>query len=41
MSYIPMSAVHRLENPGKILLELIAVRTGSYLGKDDIDPDRG
>jgi mannose-1-phosphate guanylyltransferase/mannose-6-phosphate isomerase len=28
--------VHRLENPGKILLELIEVQTGSYLGEDDI-----
>ena len=34
--YIPMGAVHRLENPGKILLELIEVQTGSYLGEDDI-----
>jgi mannose-1-phosphate guanylyltransferase len=28
--------VHRLENPGKIVLELIEVQTGSYLGEDDI-----
>ncbi|MEI8154734.1 MAG: hypothetical protein WCG92_24600, partial [Hyphomicrobiales bacterium] len=28
--------VHRLANPGKILLELIEVQTGSYLGEDDI-----
>jgi mannose-1-phosphate guanylyltransferase/mannose-6-phosphate isomerase len=34
--YIPLGAVHRLENPGKILLELIEVQTGSYLGEDDI-----
>lgn len=34
--YIPMGAVHRLENPGKITLELIEVQTGSYLGEDDI-----
>ena len=27
---------HRLENPGKIDLELIEVQTGSYLGEDDI-----
>ena len=42
--YIPMGAVHRLENPGKILLELIEVQTGSYFGEDDIirieDDDR-
>lgn len=34
--YIPRGEVHRLANPGKILLELIEVQTGSYLGEDDI-----
>lgn len=34
--YIPQGATHRLFNPGKILLELIEVQTGSYLGEDDI-----
>lgn len=34
--YIPQGEVHRLENPGKIVLELIEVQTGSYLGEDDI-----
>ncbi|MFC5070016.1 mannose-1-phosphate guanylyltransferase/mannose-6-phosphate isomerase [Flaviflagellibacter deserti] len=34
--YIPIGAVHRLENPGKIDIELIEVQTGSYLGEDDI-----
>ena len=34
--YMPIGAVHRLANPGKILLELIEVQTGSYLGEDDI-----
>jgi mannose-1-phosphate guanylyltransferase len=34
--YIPPGIVHRLHNPGKIPLELIEVRTGSYLGEDDI-----
>jgi mannose-1-phosphate guanylyltransferase / mannose-6-phosphate isomerase len=34
--YIPLGATHRLENPGKIQLELIEVQTGSYLGEDDI-----
>jgi mannose-1-phosphate guanylyltransferase/mannose-6-phosphate isomerase len=34
--YVPMGAIHRLENPGKILLELIEVQTGSYFGEDDI-----
>lgn len=35
-TYIPIGEVHRLENPGKIPLELIEVQTGSYLGEDDI-----
>jgi mannose-1-phosphate guanylyltransferase / mannose-6-phosphate isomerase len=35
-TYIPIGARHRLENPGKIDLELIEVQTGSYLGEDDI-----
>jgi mannose-1-phosphate guanylyltransferase / mannose-6-phosphate isomerase len=35
-TYIPNGAAHRLENPGKIDLELIEVQTGSYLGEDDI-----
>lgn len=34
--YIPVGAKHCLENPGKISLELIEVRSGSYLGEDDI-----
>jgi len=34
--YLPIGAVHRLANPGKIDLELIEVQTGSYLGEDDI-----
>jgi mannose-1-phosphate guanylyltransferase/mannose-1-phosphate guanylyltransferase/mannose-6-phosphate isomerase len=35
-TYIPLGAVHRLENPGPELLELIEVQSGSYLGEDDI-----
>jgi mannose-1-phosphate guanylyltransferase/mannose-1-phosphate guanylyltransferase/mannose-6-phosphate isomerase len=35
-TYIPLGNIHRLENPGKIPLELIEVQTGSYLGEDDI-----
>ena len=35
-TYIPLGAVHRLENPGATPLELIEVQTGSYLGEDDI-----
>ena len=34
--YLPLGAVHRLHNPGKIPLELIEVQVGSYLGEDDI-----
>ncbi len=34
--YVPAGSNHRLENPGKIDLELIEVQTGSYLGEDDI-----
>jgi mannose-1-phosphate guanylyltransferase/mannose-6-phosphate isomerase len=35
-TYIPLGVKHRLENPGKIGLELIEVQSGSYLGEDDI-----
>ena len=35
-AYVPIGAVHRLANPGKIALELIEVQVGSYLGEDDI-----
>ncbi|GIX30020.1 MAG: mannose-1-phosphate guanylyltransferase/mannose-6-phosphate isomerase [Porticoccaceae bacterium] len=35
-TYIPMGAVHRLENPGEEDLELIEVQSGTYLGEDDI-----
>ncbi len=34
--YIPLGAVHRMENPGKLDMYLIEVQTGSYLGEDDI-----
>lgn len=34
--YIPKSQTHRLENPGKVLLELIEVQVGEYVGEDDI-----
>ncbi len=35
-TYIPLGTVHRLENPGKIDLEMIEVQSGTYLGEDDI-----
>ena len=34
--YIPLGAVHRMENPGRVPLELIEVQSGSYLEEDDI-----
>ena len=34
--YIPLGAVHRMENPGKVPLTLIEVQTGAYLEEDDI-----
>jgi len=36
-TYIPLGEKHRLENAGKIPLEIIEVQTGSYLGEDDIE----
>lgn len=35
-TYIPLGATHRLENPGRLPLEMIEVQSGSYLGEDDI-----
>ncbi|MCK5717937.1 MAG: mannose-1-phosphate guanylyltransferase/mannose-6-phosphate isomerase, partial [Thiomargarita sp.] len=35
-TYIPLGVKHRLENPGKMPLELIEIQSGSYLGEDDI-----
>ena len=35
-TYIPIGVKHRLENPGKVELELIEVQTGEYLEEDDI-----
>lgn len=34
--YVPLGAVHRMENPGKLPMLLIEVQTGAYLGEDDI-----
>ena len=34
--HIAVGQMHRLENPGKVDLELIEVQTGSYVGEDDI-----
>ena len=35
-TFIPLSAKHRLSNPGKENLVLIEIQSGDYLGEDDI-----
>lgn len=35
-TYIALGQKHRLENPGKLPLEMIEVQSGAYLGEDDI-----
>ncbi|MCC6544990.1 MAG: mannose-1-phosphate guanylyltransferase/mannose-6-phosphate isomerase [Nitrospirae bacterium] len=35
-TYIPMETKHRLENPGRIPLQIIEVQNGEYLEEDDI-----
>jgi mannose-1-phosphate guanylyltransferase/mannose-6-phosphate isomerase len=35
-TFIPMGTRHRIENPGKVMLHIIEVQSGSYLGEDDI-----
>ena len=34
--FVPQTTKHRLENPGRLPLEIIEVQNGSYLGEDDI-----
>ena len=34
--YVPLGAIHRMENPGKVPMVLIEIQTGAYLGEDDI-----
>jgi mannose-1-phosphate guanylyltransferase/mannose-6-phosphate isomerase len=34
--YVPVGAVHRIANEGQIPLEIIEVRTGAYIGEDDV-----
>ena len=36
-SYVPICAMHRLSNPGKIPLKIIEVQCGSYLEENDIE----
>ena len=35
-TYIPIGTRHRIENPGKVLLHIVEIQSGSYLGEDDI-----
>ena len=35
-TYLPVGTQHRLENPGKVPLEVIEVQSGAYLEEDDI-----
>ncbi|MFS7308262.1 mannose-1-phosphate guanylyltransferase/mannose-6-phosphate isomerase [Rahnella inusitata] len=35
-TYIPIGVAHSIENPGRIPLEIIEVRTGTYLSEDDV-----
>ena len=35
-TFIPAGVIHRLENPGKVVLEVIETQIGEYLGEDDI-----
>ena len=35
-AFIPVGAAHRLENRGKVPLQVIEVQVGEYLGEDDI-----
>ena len=34
--FIPLGAVHRISNPGKLPLMMVEVQSGAYLGEDDI-----
>jgi len=35
-TFIPLGTQYRLENPGKVTLEMFEVQPGSYLGEDDM-----
>jgi mannose-1-phosphate guanylyltransferase/mannose-6-phosphate isomerase len=35
-AFVPKSALHKLENPGKVPLEIIEIQSGEYVGEDDI-----
>lgn len=33
-AYVPKSTLHKLENPGRVPLEIIEVQNGEYVGED-------
>jgi len=35
-TFVPIGAIHRLENPGLVPLDIIEVQIGEYIGEDDI-----
>jgi mannose-1-phosphate guanylyltransferase/mannose-6-phosphate isomerase len=35
-TFVPIGALHRIENPGKVALHIIEVRSGTYMGEDDV-----
>ena len=36
-TFIPQTSIHRMENPGKIDLQIVEVQVGEYLEEDDIE----
>ena len=36
-TFVPAGAIHRIENPGKVPLEVIEIQIGEYLEEDDIE----
>jgi mannose-6-phosphate isomerase-like protein (cupin superfamily) len=40
-AYIPVGARHRLENPGKIPLQIVEIQSGAYLAEDDVVRSEG
>jgi len=36
-TYIPIGVLHRLENKGRIALQIVEVQVGEYVGEDDIE----
>jgi mannose-1-phosphate guanylyltransferase/mannose-6-phosphate isomerase len=38
-TYIPVGTKHRIANPGKVMLHMIEVQSGSYLGEESCAED--